>query len=237
VRSIVPKMSIEPYLLYRTSPSFSGAGGVAGAYNSWTYGLRTASAGLEKWTYEAEFLGQRGDIGAGRLRSWGMTVLGRRSFKSMRWHPELMSEYSFASGDRNPGDRDVNTLDQLYPTNHGIYGVTDQIGRRNMKDARAGIWLHPFERLTLKTEGHSFWLANRHDALYSAGGAVSIPAVVGGASSTDVGRELDVMGDFKLSKHYDLGLQVGHLFPGAYVRTYSPGAGRTFYTVFLDLHI
>lgn len=88
-----------------------------------------------------------------------------------------------------------------------------------------------------KTEGHSFWLASRFHALYKAGGGVSIPAVAGGAVSTDVGRELDVISDFQISKYCDVGLQVGHLFPGKFVRTYFPGAGKTFYTLFLDLRI
>ncbi|MEZ5393252.1 MAG: alginate export family protein [Bryobacterales bacterium] len=236
IRSAVPKSSLEPYVLYRVSPSFSAAG-ASGHYNSWTYGFRAASAATRKWGYEADILTQRGDIGASRLRGWGLTLIGKRKFTSVQWKPEASLEYDFASGDRNPTDGVVNTLDQIYPTNHGKYGVVDQIGRRNMKDAAVGVTVHPFDRLAIKTEGHSFWLANRYDALYNAGGGISIPAVLGGASSKDIGRELDVQGDFKLSKHYGIGLQIGRLFPGASHQGVFAGLGQDLHMVFLDLHI
>ncbi|MCB1019961.1 MAG: alginate export family protein, partial [Acidobacteria bacterium] len=164
VRSLVPKSSLEPFVLYRVSPSFSTAG-ASGHYDSWTYGFRAASAGTAKWSYEADILTQRGDIGPSRLESWGLTLIGKRKFPSVEWTPEASLEYDFASGDHNPDDGVVNTLDQIYPTNHGKYGVVDQIGRRNMKDAAVGLTVHPFDRLAIKTEGHSFWLANRNDAL------------------------------------------------------------------------
>ncbi len=237
LRSLLPNVSLEPYLLYRTSPSFTAGDGAAGPYDSWTYGFRAAGSGLERWAYEAEVTGQRGEIGANRLAAWAFTAVGRRMWNAARWKPSAEAEYSFASGDRRTGDGVINTLDQLYPTNHGKYGITDQVGRRNMKDLRAGVQLHPWRRVSVKTEGHSFWLANRNDGLYSAGGGISIPAVPGGAVSSDIGRELDLSSALELSKGYALGLQVGHLFPGRFVRTYSPGAGRTFYTVYLDLHI
>ena len=236
IRSLAPKAVLEPYALYRTSASFPGLGVASGPYHSSTFGFRAASAGLDKWGYEAEILGQRGGVGSRRLSAWALTLIGRRSWSSVRWKPEALAEYSFASGDRNQGDNRVNTLDQIYPTNHVAYGITDIIGRRNLKDARAGIALHPVERLTVRAEGHSLWLASRFDGLYP-GGAASIPAVPGGAVSTDVGRELDIMGDLRVTKHYDVGLQVGHLFPGAFIKTYSPGASRTFYALFVDLHI
>lgn len=235
VRSLVPVISLEPYALWRTSPTFSSAG-ASGPYQSWTYGFRAADIALDDWDYEVEATGQRGDIGTSRLASWAFTAIGRHIWNDVAWRPTAVGEFTFASGDRNASDGVVNTFDQLYPTNHGKYGVVDVVGRRNLKDVSGGVWLHPFRRLTLKTEGHSLWLANRHDGLYP-GGSASIPAVPGGAISTDIGRELDVMSDFQISKHYDIGMQIGHLFPGKFVRTYSPGGGRTFYTVYLDLRI
>ena len=236
VSSLVPVVSLEPYVLWRKSPSFSTAG-ARGPYDSWTYGFRAADIALEDWDCEVELTGQRGDIGPSRLASWAFTAVGRHMWNDISWRPTAVAEMSFASGDRNASDGVVNTFDQLYPTNHGKYGVVDQVGRRNMKDVSGGVWLHPFKRVIVKAEAHSFWLANRHDGLYTAGGGVSIPAVAGGAISSDVGRELDVMSDFHLSKHYEIGMQVGHLFPGKFVRTYSPGVGRTFYTLYLDLRI
>ena len=54
---------------------------------------------------------------------------------------------------------------------------------------------------------------------------------------TMTGRELDLLSEIKLSRHYDIGLQYGHLFPGDFVKTYTPGAGHSFYAVYFDLRL
>lgn len=87
VNSLLRKVVIEPYGLFRTSPSFPGERGVAGHYSSWTYGVRTASAGLESWKYEVEILGQRGRVGSGALRAWGFTALSQRMWNRTAGSP------------------------------------------------------------------------------------------------------------------------------------------------------
>lgn len=238
IGSLVKNATIEPYVLYRASPLFVGEPGHSGPCHSWTSGIRFASSPSQSpWSYEFEALAQRGEIGPARLSAWAATAQVRRRFASLFWTPSFLAETNYASGDHRRNDNVVNTLDQLYPTNHGIYGIADQIGRRNSKNVRAGWWVKPEKWLTLKAEGHYFWLADANDALYAAGGAVSVPSVRGGAKYTAVGPELDLLADVKLSKYYDVGAQVGHLFPGPFLRAYSAGGGRTFYAVFLDVHL
>lgn len=235
--SPIPGSKLEPYALYRTIPRAVDETGAAGRAHSFTYGLRSAGAIQKAWTYEAEAQIQRGTIALSGLRAWATTVQLQRALGQFRWKPSLLGEFNYASGDPHRGDRTINTLDQLYPTNHGIYGVADQIGRRNTKNFRSGLWLRPEKWLTLKAEGHFFWLANSCDALYAFNGAVSVPAVKGCAASTYIGPELDLLADFKVSKYYDIGAQFGHLFPGRFLDLYSAGSGRTFYAVFLGVHL
>lgn len=200
---------VEPYLLLRT-----------GRVHDFTYGLRSAGKVGVKWNYETEALEQTG-------HQWAGLVQLQRHFRECWWSPTLMAEANYASGG----------LDQLYPTNHGIYGVADQIGRRNTKNVRGGLWIHPRKWLTLKGEGHSFWLADRHQGLYGASGGLLVAAPAGGAAFGDVGPEVDLLADIKLSRFYDVGAQYGHLFPGQFLEHYSKGAGRSFYAVFLDFHL
>ena len=161
----------------------------------------------------------------------------QRHFTDFRWAPSLIGEYNFASGDRRQGDNVVNTYDQLYPTNHSIYGITDQVGRRNTKNFRAGVWMRPKKKMVVKTEASSYWLASRYDALYNAGGGVSVAAVPGGASATHIGNELDLAVEFAPSRYYTVGGQYGHLFAGSFLDRYSPGSGRDFYAFYLDFRM
>jgi hypothetical protein len=200
---------VEPYLLLRS-----------GLSRGWTYGLRTAGAAGPRWSYELESLGQRG-------HDWAATAQIKRHFRHQPWQPTLLGEANYASAN----------LDQLYPTNHGIYGVADQIGRRNTKNFRGGLWLQPSKWLTVKGEGHSFWLADPGAGLYAANGALTVPGVPGGARHTDVGPEFDLLADVRLSRHTSLGAQLGHLFPGRFLKEHSTGTGRTFCAVFVELHL
>lgn len=174
-----------------------------------------------------EALGQRGHMRSSQLSAWGGTAQIQRHFRELKFAPTLMGEANYASGDQCPEDGVVNTLDQLYPTNHSIYGIVDQIGRRNTKNIRGGVWLHPEKWLTLKGESHYFWLANAHDGLHAASGA----------AFTDIGPEVDVLADVMLSRFYDIGAQYGRLLPGRFLPTYTKGGGRSFYAFFLDLHL
>jgi hypothetical protein len=236
IATLVPKAKFEPYVLWRFSPRFNGDS-VTGHYRSVTVGARLAGTLRSDWAYELEILGQGGRISGQQLAAWGAEAQVRRQFPRAVWKPSLLAEYNFASGDRQRHDGPVNTLDQLYPTNHSIYGVVDAFGRRNMKNLRFGVWGQPRTWLTLKLEGHDFWLASRNDALYAATGAVSVAAVPGGALSRHVGKELDMLADVKLSRHYSLGAQFGHLFAGQFLRLHSPGSGRTFYAMWVDFRL
>lgn len=106
------------------------------------------------------------------------------------------------------------------------------------EDARGPLHQHLPPSITLGAHvRHHFWLASARAGLYAANGSPIVAAIPGGASSTDVGPELDLLADIKLSRHYDIGAQWGHLFPGPFLRQYSSHDGRTFYAVFLDVHL
>lgn len=235
--SLIKGSKIEPYYMYRVAPSFAGEVGQAGHYESSTFGTRAAGEFEKAWTYETEIIGQRGTIGTSALRSWAYLAQVNRKFNDVLWTPTIAGEFNYASGDNKQGDGVVNTFDQLYPTNHLIYGVTDQQGRRNAENVRAALKLQPRKWLTIRAEQRWLWLASRFDALYAFNGAPTVAAVPGGAQYRDVGHEFDVIGDIVTSKYYNFGLQWGHLTPGKFLQTYSPGAGRTFYAFYVDLHL
>ena len=101
------------------------------------------------------------------------------------------AEYNFASGDANPADGVRGTFDQLYPTAHDKYGLADQVGWRNIHDVRVGFDVTPFKATPITVNYHSYWLAEKRDALYAASGA-PLAACRRGAASARVGQEIDV---------------------------------------------
>lgn len=235
--SVIPHAKFEPYVLWRVSPKYNAGPGATGKYDSWTYGVRAAGTITPAWNYEMELLGQNGKVANQPLNAYASEVQFRYQFLNARWTPSILAEFNFASGDRHPNDGRINTLDQLYPTNHSPYGFVDVIGRRNTKNVKAGYWIQPKKWLLLKAEGHQFWLASKYDGVYAAGGGLIVAPVLTGAKSINVGGEIDGSAAITLSRHYTVGVQGGHLFAGGFIQQYSPGAGRGFYAVWVDFRL
>lgn len=237
LETVIPGAAIEPYLIVRRRTRTGGDLGDSGRSRVTTTGIRVAGRARAVWTYELDAQMQRGAVASSRQRAWAATAQTQRSFPGVRWNPAILLEGNYASGDRQRGDGIVGTLDQLFPTNHGIYGVADRIARRNALNARAGIAVRPWSRTTLRLEGHTFHLASRGDALYAASGQVAVPAVPGGATTGHIGEELDVMVDVKWSRHIDIGGQIGYLRRGRFLRRYDHTRPAPFYGLFVDLHV
>ena len=235
--TLLPGSAIEPYMVFRRRTRAAGDLGDSGASRVTTAGVRTAGRARAVWTYEVDAQLQRGPVASSRQRAWAATVQAQRSFPGHRGSPSLLLEGNYASGDRRRGDSIVGSLDQLFPTNHGIYGVADRIARRNALNARAGMAVRPWSRATLKLEGHTFHLASRADALYAASGQVAVAAVPGGATTGHVGEEVDVIADVKWSTHIDIGAQFGVLRRGPFLRAYDRARPAPFYCLFIDLHL
>jgi hypothetical protein len=118
----------------------------------------------------------------------------------------------------------VNTFHQLFPFGHYYLGWIDQVGRQNIHDVNVHLYLYPAKWLTLWVQGHSFYLANRRDALYNAAGN-AIRRDATGRAGSEVGQEVDVVLNFHLSKHADVLVGYSHLFGGDFLRnTAGPNA-------------
>jgi hypothetical protein len=70
---------------------------------------------------------------------------------------------------------------------------------------------------------HSYWLAERRDALYSAAGS-PVARVASGAASTHVGQEFDVQVSRPLFPQLLITAGYSHLFAGRFLKEASPGA-------------
>jgi hypothetical protein len=74
---------------------------------------------------------------------------------------------------------------------------------------------------------HAWWLANRSDSLYNAGGA-SIARVPGGASSTYVGQELDVQVTRAVVPQIQVAAGYAHMVTGPFLKEATPGADYSY---------
>ena len=188
--ALVPKSSVEPFVFWRRDANLRGESGAFGALNQTTVGVRWAGTLPARLDYSTEMAAQTGSLGTDSVRAWAGHWQLRRSLGGPG-AVRVASEYNFASGDADPADGRRGTFDQLYPTPHDKYGLADQVGWRNIHHVRVGAELVPGRKIQLTGSYHSWWLAEKRDGLYAAGGAL-VARVANGAASSHVGQELDV---------------------------------------------
>ncbi|MBY0460985.1 MAG: alginate export family protein, partial [Gemmataceae bacterium] len=144
------------------------------------------------------------------------------NFKDATWNPTVWAYYDYASGGGAQRGT-ARTFNQLFPFGHYYLGWIDQVGRQNIHDLNFHLYLYPTRWLTTWIQSHTFWLADRRDALYNAGGnAIRFDRT--GRAGSYVGQELDFVFNFHLSKHADILTGYSHLFGGEFIKN---TAGRT----------
>ena len=222
---VIPKGSVEPYVFWRRDVSQRAETGVLGSLHQATTGARLAGRMPARLDYNVEMDLQRGSLGSDDVKAWAGHWQLRETIPG-KMAPHVTGEYNFASGDENPADGTRGTFDQLYATAHDKYGLSDQVGWRNIHDVRVGFDLSPFKATPITVNYHSYWLAESRDALYAASGAV-LARVPAGAASTKVGQEIDVQMTRPLSPQLALAAGYSHLFAGPFLKQATPGRSYT----------
>jgi len=212
---LVPRSVVEAYALWRVAPNL----------NFYTFGTRWAGKLPAGFDYGLEMAAQTGTYAHLDMRAWaGHWQFGYTLPAAPALKPRLIAEYNYATGDQGDGRR--RTFDSLYPTPHGKYGLTDQVGWRNIHDLRYGIELKPRPVWTLLANYHNWWRASARDGLYNAAGTLTVqPRNI---ASRHIGQEVDFDALWTVTTHTQVGAGIGHLFPGAFLKQATPGHSFTY---------
>jgi hypothetical protein len=204
--------------------------GAAGE-NRWTLGARL-SAAPKPFDFDVELDYQFGEYGGGDISAWSVAVEGGYTFAQAPLSPRPFLGFDAASGDDDPGDGDLGTFNQLYPTGHPFFGYADAIGRQNIIDLHPGVELSLLKdakyakKVTLRAEHHLFWRQSDQDAVYNAAGGVL--RADNGSSATAVGQETDLLLNWQIQRHWSAYLGYSHFFPGEFIRETGPSADIDF---------
>jgi hypothetical protein len=223
LHNVIPKATIEPYVLWRVAPSSSLLPEEVsrGHLNEFTIGLHMKGALPADFNYDTEFDGQTGSLGTSSIRAWAGYASVGKAFRNVTASPRVFVEGNYASGTRNPAGREWNTFDQLYPSNHDKYGFADQVGRRNLVQLRVGAEEELTRRWKLKETFEEFWLATSNDNFYASSGAIAVLAHPG--ASRHIGDELDLVAEYELNGGLNFGFGYARLFAGQFLKTTTSG--------------
>jgi hypothetical protein len=221
-----PKTTVEPFFFWRRQSHLTTELRAPGTMNFGTLGLRVAGK-PSAVDYDAQIVGQRGSLGDESIRAWaGHGSLGY-TFAATPHTPRAFAEYNQASGDHNPIDNTRGTFDQLYPTGHDKYGLTDLVGWQNMRHVRGGLDVAIVKGWNATARYSRYWLADPHDALYSGGGVVLARSPTG-AAGDNVGQEIDLIASGRVRQGLGFSAGIGRFLPGTFLKITTPGKPYTY---------
>ncbi|MCR4318676.1 MAG: alginate export family protein [Planctomycetes bacterium] len=133
------------------------------------------------------------------------------------FYPEVRVDYDFATGDSDPEDGYVETYDQVHPSNHGRFGVTDVTGFRNIVHLglTAGI---DYEKKYQVNFGYHFLRQDTDaDALYNRDGEPYRISIVEGGDKF-IGTSTDLALGYTYSDRISIEISYGR-FDSAFAAT------------------
>ena len=155
-------------------------------------------------------------------------VGGGYTFKKAFGEPRIGLQYTYSSGDSNPTDGKSETLDNLFATNHGLYGLMDFVGLRNIHNPALSLALKPAKGWKVVLDYHLFWLADDRDFFYPQAG--NGRAANGYGRNTQyskfVGTEINLTAGWTVKPWWSVEFGYGHFFAGSYIKDSLSAAGN-----------
>jgi hypothetical protein len=230
------KQLVEAYILRHDQNfpgGFTGGNKAAGTnrLGVTTFGGRVTGPLPRAAKYGIEAAVQTGKVGAARHRAGAWASWISRRWTAGKMPFDLLGEYKFASGTKNPQDTSrVGAFDPLFPSGHDKFGHMDLFGWRNIHNARGLATLGLTKAFSVNVMYDSWWLASVRDALYNSSGK-AVGRVAAGLVGRHVGQEVDLFGNYKYQR-FTFGAGFGRLFKGAYIRNATPGVEPLYAYVF-----
>ena len=248
-----PKETVETYLLSRNTARGIVTDNWAGVpspnrfpapQDIYTLGFRTKSnpKAYGPWDYTIDAMYQFGDraavfpsttvaaaLAAPRLeqRAYAYIIQGGYSWAKTWGNSRAGFVFSHASGDKNSTDGKSETFQNLFPSNHLVYGLMDLGGLENINDFKVTYTLKPTKAWVLSLEGHEQWLDRTTDYWYKndvprnfTGSAVGSGAGyrINPTYGRKLGEEIDLLGGYSVNKYATVETGVAHYFRGAYIK-------------------
>lgn len=142
------------------------------------------------------------DVNAGFV-----SAIGGVTFNQVPWSPTIKGLFWWGSGDDNPNDGEINTVNTLYPLGHAYWGLIDNFNGSNLIDYSLQASVTPVKKVTLASHYHWFDKASQNDFIYNIAGA---PLGNTTTNSRQIGNELDLLATYQVNEN--LQLQAGYFW-------------------------
>jgi hypothetical protein len=223
----VPHTVIQPFVYIRALPRVETQQKTYGTETEVTPGAEVSAKFLGGFYFDTLGALQRGSYSSDSIHSGAGYAKSGFGLQRFGWRPRLGGEYDFASGNSHRDAQRISTFDQLYPSNHNAFGLTDLFGFQNIKEERINLDLAPAKHLALLIQQDWLRLSTVHDSLYSGSASATVKVPTGGFHSDNIGREFDASSQYAFRDRVTLNIGAGHFLPGTVMSENDHGAPLT----------
>jgi hypothetical protein len=170
----------------------------------------------ERWDYGGTFAYTMGTRAGAPVSAYGGNARLGHTWDAA-WKPRLGVQYSFASGDPDPGGGRDRTFDGLFGAIDSMYGWMNIFAWKNLRDYQATASVKPTDKAEIILDWHYFELDRAQDAWYYGNGRPQRWDPTG-ESGRRLGHEIDLTIHYKYSDHLRLRAGYSHFFPGTFIR-------------------
>jgi hypothetical protein len=140
----------------------------------WTLGTRVFG-GSKPWDWNWEFAAQGGRFGDAEIRAWSLATDTGYTFDEVGGQPRVALLLAVATGDKDPDDDRLGTLNPLYPRGN-YFGDEATLGPRNFFNVHPALTLQLAPRVQLNASLDFFWRYSTRDGVYAPNGMLIRPA-------------------------------------------------------------
>jgi hypothetical protein len=183
-----------------------------------TVGTRIfGDTGSTYWNLEGAV--QHGTFAGHRRAAWGIGgEIGHR-FSQVPLQPDLRLTADVISGDDDPDDPELGTLNPLFP--RGKYFASQSpIGQRNLIHVRPSITIRPHKDVELSLSGTAYWRQSTGDGIYAISGALVRSGK--GSDARFSGTQAEIAAAWQATPELNLAASVGIFHPGTFIRETGP---------------
>jgi hypothetical protein len=161
-----------------------------------------------------------------RQRAYAVIAQGGYTFTDTAWQHRVGLLYSYASGDKNSTDGTSQTFQNLFATTHLFYGYMDLNSLQNLHDIRLVYTFKPLATISVALEAHAHYLDRTTDNWYNvagvgrAGGTADVGNgyAISPSFSRTIGKEIDLVTGWSVTKYAQIELGLSHYFRGDYIK-------------------
>jgi len=180
------------------------------------------------WDWNLELVYQFGAFGRGDINAW--TVASDAGYRpdGWSWRPRFGLSFNVASGDKDAGDRNLETFNPLFPRGN-YFSEAAVLGPRNFFNVKPSVSLSPLPDLQITVDVNAFWRLETTDGVYDpAGDVIRAP---NGSSERFVGSAASLSMTYELAPNLEATAIYAHFEPGAFVSATGPSRDIDFLEV------